>query len=210
MADELDREEEKYQAKHKVDGPPFLIDVTRRHVAAVAAVLDYVESKKPHIVSAKPVQAGVDLIMGLARRFHESVLSLKDHPHNGVVFTIKDEWDCQYLFRAILAAYIADVRDEEWNPSVAGSSARCEFYLKNLRTMVELKYVRKAADAKKIKTELATDLLDYGKNPQVDHVVCLVYDPGQALKSPVAIQDDLSGAKNGLMSFDVIISPPRG
>ncbi|MGX5851377.1 PD-(D/E)XK nuclease domain-containing protein [Mesorhizobium sp. PL10] len=209
MADELDREDEKYQIKHKVDGPPFLITVARRHVAAVTAAIDYVVSKKPHALAANPVLADVDLILGLARRFHESVLSLKNHPHNGVVLSIKDEWDCQYLFRAILAAYIADVRDEEWNPSVAGSSARCEFYLKTLRTMVELKYVRKAADAKKIKTELATDFLDYGKNPQVDHVICLVYDPGQVLKTPAAIQADLSGSKSGLMRVEVIISPPR-
>lgn len=209
MADELDRENEKYQTENEVDGPPFLLSVAHQQVAAVAAAIDYVASKKPHAPAANPVQADVDLILGLARRFHESVLSMKNHPHKGAVLGINNEWDCQYLFRAILAAYISDVRDEEWNPSVAGSSARCEFYLKTLRTMVELKYVRKAGDAKKIKTELATDLLDYGKNPHVDYVICLVYDPSQVLKTPAAIQADLSGPKDGLLRVEVIISPPR-
>lgn len=209
MADELDREDNKYQAENNVDGPPFLITVARRHVADVTAAIDYVRSKKPLPPAANPVQADFELILSLARRFHESVLSLRDHPHNGALLSIKDEWDCQYLFRAILAGYIADVRDEEWNPSVAGTSARCEFYLKTLSTMIELKYVRKAGDAKKLKTELATDFLDYGKNPQVDHVICLVYDPGQALKTPAAIQADLSGPKEGLPRVEVVISPPR-
>lgn len=209
MADELDREDEKYQAENNVDGPPFLITVTRRHVADVTAAIDYVGSKKPLPPAANPVQADFDLILSLARRFHESVFSLRDHPHNGALLSIKDEWDCQYLFRAILAGYIADVRDEEWNPSVAGTSARCEFYLKTLRTMIELKYVRKAGDAKKVKSELATDFLDYGKNPQVDHVICLIYDPSQALKTPAAIHTDLSGPKDGLPRVEVVISPPR-
>lgn len=173
MSDELAREDEKYQADNHVDGPPFLITVARRHVADVTSAIDYVGSKKPLPPAANPVQADYDLILSLARRFHESVLSLRDHPHNGDLLSIEDEWDCQYLFRAILAGYIADVRDEEWNPSVAGTSARCEFYLKTLRTMIELKYVRKASDAKKLKSELATDFLDYGKNPQVD----LSYSP---------------------------------
>lgn len=209
MAEELESEDQKYQAENKVNAPPFLVTVARCQVASVTAAIDYVQSKKPHALAANPVEADVDLVLGLARRFHESVLSLKDHPHNGTVFTIKDEWDCQYLFRAILAAYIADVRDEEWNPSVAGSSARCEFFLKTLHAMVELKYVRKATDAKKIKSELATDFLDYGNNPQVDHVICLVYDPTHALKNPAAVQADLSGPTKGAVRVDVVISPPR-
>lgn len=30
------------------------------------------------------------------------------------------------------------------------------------------------------KSELATDFLEYGKNAQVDRVICLVYDPAAA------------------------------
>lgn len=209
MDDELDREDQKYQASNNVDGPPFLISVTRRQVASVAAAIDYVKSKKPHMPAADPVQADVALILGLARRFHESVLSLNIHPHNGIRYSVTNEWDCQYIFRAVLAAFIADIRDEEWNPSVAGTSARCEFYLKTLRTMIELKYVRKANDAKKIKTELATDFLDYGNNPLVDTVICLVYDPDHALTNPAAVQADLSGPKYGLTRVEVVVSPPR-
>src|SRR5690349_9010187 len=78
------------------------------------------------------------------------------------------------------------VRDEEWNPSVAGSAARCEFFLKPLATMIELKYARKASDAKKIKTELATDFIDYGGNVLVKRIVSLVYDPGYVLPTTLA------------------------
>jgi len=209
MALDLERDSKEYQKENQVDEPSFLISSAQRQVDSIISAIDYVQEKTPHVYAASPVEADVELVLGLAKRFHESVLSLKGHPHNGTVFTVSNEWDCQYLFKAILAAYISDVRDEEWNPSFAGSSARCEFYLKNLRAMVELKYVRKATDAKKIKTELATDFLDYGSNPQVDHVICLIYDPSNALKNPAAVQSDLSGPKTGLLRVDVLISPPR-
>ena len=47
------------------------------------------------------------------------------------------------------------------------------------------------------------------KNPQVDHLICLVYDPNHVLRDPVAMQADLSGPANGLTRVDVVISPPR-
>lgn len=209
MLIDLDKEAEAYRAKHKVDGPPFLVSAARKPASYLLSAIDYVTSKRPKPGTIAPEVDDIGLIVELGRRFHESVLSLRKHPHGGSTITIADEWDCQYLFRAILAGYFADIRDEEWNPSVAGTSARCEFFLKALRLMVELKFVRKASDVTKVKTELATDLLDYGANPLVDHVLCLVYDPGHALKNPAALQTDLSGPTKGLTSVRVVVSPPR-
>lgn len=209
MVTELDAEDAKYQKAHKVDGPPFLVSATYRQVHYLLSAVDYAISKKPAAVPATPQGADLQLIAGLARRFHESVLSLATHPHGGTVLEVKDEWDSQYLFRAILAAYVADIRDEEWNPSVAGTSGRCEFFLKTLRAMVELKYVRKATDAAKVKKELAVDLIDYGGNAMVDTVVVLIYDPKQVLKNPVGLIEGLSGATKGPQDVIVVISPPR-
>lgn len=211
MADELCDETVKYEQSNRVAGAPYLVEIANRHVNHVLLAVDYVLAKRPIAPGfpASPETADLNLIAELARRFHESVLSLKDHPHKGPTFAVKDEWDCQYLFRSILAAYVSDIRDEEWNPSVAGSSARCEFFIKPLRAMIELKFARKAADAKKIKGELATDFLDYGGNKDVDRVICLIYDPACALKNAAAIQSDLSGPKTGLERVDVIVSPPR-
>jgi hypothetical protein len=211
MADELEGEVSKYEKKEGVEGAPYLVQVALRQVRSVLAAVDYVLEKRP-VPAARaggPETGDLDLIVGLARRFHESVLSLKHHPHKGTILAVDTEWDCQYLFRAILAAYVPDIRDEEWNPSVAGSSARCEFFIKPLRTMIELKVARKAVDAKKIKGELATDFLDYGANKEIDRVICLIYDPGCVLKSPAAVQSDLSGPKTGLERVEVVISPPR-
>jgi REase_DpnII-MboI len=190
---------------------PDHIEIIQRLIDVMISSIDYVFSQRPQAAVAKP--SGADtwaLLVHLARRFHESVLSLKKHLHGGTPLVIADEWDCQYLFRAILAAYFNDVRPEEWNPSVAGSHARCEFFLKAHRTMIELKYVRKESDQAKIKGELAKDLLDYGANPEVDHLCVLVYDPEQKLPHPVQLEHDLSKPTQDLRLVQVIVSPPRG
>ena len=155
MRSQLDQEDAAYRKANGVDGPPFLVDVVRARVAYFLEAIAHVEKQRPSILSTGLVN-DLTLATRLATRFHESVLALRKHPHGGTLFTIKDEWDCQYLFHSVLAAYFSDIRIEEWNPSVAGSSSRCEFFLKDQRLMIELKYVRKPEDQKVIKTALLT------------------------------------------------------
>jgi hypothetical protein len=208
MRSELDQEATAYRKTHRVDGPPFLVEAVRARVAYFLGAIEHVEKQRPSTLSTGLVN-DLSLATRLATRFHESVLALRKHPHGGTLFTIQDEWDCQYLFRSILAAYFSDVRIEEWNPSVAGSSSRCEFFLKEQRLMIELKYVRKPDDQKVIKSALLTDFADYGANLEVDYVIALIYDPSHQLPAPVQLQKDLSGASKGLSRVQVIVSPPR-
>jgi len=210
MRRELVEENSKYQASNKIDGSPFLVTVAMRHVVYFLDAVTYVKSEMPEGSGRKAEADDIALVINVSRRFHESVLSLGVHPHGGKVLKIENEWDCQYLFRSILAGIFADIRDEEWNPSVGGSSARCEFFLRNLRLMIELKYVRKNSDAKKIKGEIAKDLLDYGGNPLVDSAIFLVYDPLNVLRNPIAFQKDLGGPTRGLKFVEVVLSPRRG
>jgi hypothetical protein len=136
------------------------------------------------------------------------VQALKKHPHNGTVYSVNDEWDCQYVFGSILAAYFSDIRLEEWSASVAGSSARCEFFLKPSGVMIELKYARKESDQSAFKGQIAKDLVDYGAREDVKFVLFLIYDPQRVLPNPVQLQKDLSGATKGLEDVKVIMSPP--
>lgn len=197
-------------AKFGTKQPFFLVGVANDALSKVLDAVEYVISKAPGAATTPLTgQQAFGVVTGFATRFHESVVSLAKHPHGREPFKVIDEWDCQYLFRAILAAQFRDIRSEEWNPSSAGSSSRCEFFLKPYGIMVELKYVRQAGDHKKIKQELLVDLNDYGANPSVQRVVALIYDPSQKLSAAVQLQDDLSCARAGLEEVKVIVSPPR-
>jgi REase_DpnII-MboI len=209
MITDLDEQTALYEKTNEVSGPPFLVSAACKMATRVLESIDYVFSQKPPSNVADGIKNGLELIVQLSRRFHEAVLSLKIHPHGGSVWQVSNEWDCQYLFGSILAVYFPDVRKEEWNPSVAGSSARCEFFIKPLRMMIELKFARDPKDQKKFKQELAADLLDYGANSECDHVVALIYDPQCHLADAVALQSDLSGPTKGLKDVRIVISPPR-
>lgn len=209
MVSELDEQTARYEKTNKVTEPPVLVAAAGKMTAYILESIDYVLSQKPPSNVAEGITSDLELVVQLSRRFHEAVLALKIHPHGGTVWEVSNEWDCQYLFRSILASYFPDVRREEWSPSVAGSSARCEFFIKPLRTMIELKYVRDPKDQKKFKHELAADLLDYGANCECDYVVALIYDPQSHLADAVALQADLSGSTKRLKDVRVIISPPR-
>jgi hypothetical protein len=212
-ATDLEKAERLFQSKYDSHDRGELPDVRhhiRNRIVYLSHAVDHVIGLKlPAKTAPESGDGDIVLLLKLARRFHESVVALRKHPHGGEPFPIENEWDCQYLFRSILAAYIRDVRIEEWNPSHGGSSARCEFFIKSLALMVELKWVRSANDQRRIKGELLSDLGDYGGNPLVDRVLFLVYDPEHHLEAPAALQDDLSGPTKGLNDVWVIVSPPR-
>jgi len=209
MKKQLIEEDEKYKKIQKTGERQWLVSEAFRPVIYLLDAVEYVQSKMTQLVEVAPEVNDLQVVKKMARRFHESVLSLKKHPRSKTLFAVGDEWDCQYLFRSILASYFPDIRDEEWGHSVAGSSARCEFLLKSLRTLIELKYVRSHTDQKKIKAELAEDFVNYATNPLAEHLICLVYDPSQAIRNPLGFQSDLSGPRTGFASVSVIISPPR-
>ena len=209
MLTDLKDVDQQYREKQKVEEAPFLVRTVHRRVLHFLEAVRYVKQQRSPETTSESLPGGLPLLVRLAERFHELVLALKKHPHGGAIMNIANEWDCQYLFHPILSAYFRDVRMEEWNPSVAGSSARCEFFLKDIRAMVELKFARIPEDQKRFKTELLSDFADYGANPGVDYLVVLVYDPEHKLPAAVQFQNDLSGPHNGLKDVRVVISPPR-
>ncbi|RZL84310.1 hypothetical protein [Sphingomonas sp.] len=207
MQDKLQRTLRKFIKK---SGPtmPYQATDLLELLFRLRTAIEFVRSRGPRRLSPATNDART-IVKRAARQFHESVLALRRHPHGGEALAIKNEWDCQYLFKSILAALVHDIRMEEWSPSVGGSSARCEFLLKSHRLMIELKYARAKADGKAFKTGLLTDFRDYGGHPDVDAVVVLIYDPTQVLEHAVQLQADLSVPTNGLSEVAVIVSPPR-
>lgn len=209
MLTELNDVDQQLRDEEGADGPAFLIGTVRERVVYFLDAVRYVKGSRPTPATSGGPDDKLSLLVRLAERFHESALALKKHPHGGVTLTIANEWDCQYLFHSILKAYFWDVRLEEWNPSVAGSTARCEFFLKDIRAMIELKFARVPEDQKRFKTELLTDFADYGANTGVDYLIVLVYDPEHKLPAAVQLQADLSGPHKGLKDVRVVVSPPR-
>jgi hypothetical protein len=107
-------------------------------------------------------------------------------------FDLADEYDAQDLLHAILKAYFEDVRPEEQTPSHAGAGSRMDFLLKMEQAVIEVKYATAQLRDKQIGEELIIDIKRYQSHADCKALYCLVYDPQNNVRNPVALERDLS------------------
>jgi hypothetical protein len=97
----------------------------------------------PSIVKAQEKVAvtpnPVNSVSNLCERFQFVVRQLRANRKGHEPVDIKDEYDVQYLFHALLQLYFDDIRPEEVTPSYAGGSARMDFLLKPEQIAIETK-----------------------------------------------------------------------
>src|SRR5487761_1278429 len=130
------------------------------------------------------------------------------HRRRGAVpLTFSSEYDVQDLLHALLRPWVADIRPEEFTPSYAGSGTRMDFLLPAHKTVIELKFVRDAAHAKRVGDELIVDVDHDRKHPDCDTLWCIIYDPEHLIRNPGGLKD-LEGdrsSKDGTVSVKVLV-----
>ncbi len=142
----------------------------------------------------------------LCSRFHLVAKQIRLRHNNRPTLEIKDEYDVQDLFHALLFTAFDDIRKEEWTPSYAGSASRIDFILKQDRIAIETKKTRKGLGTKELGEQLLIDIQKYKVHPYCQTLFCLVYDPEDLIVNPRGIENDLSGPKSGL-DVQVFITP---
>jgi REase_DpnII-MboI len=151
--------------------------------------------------------APLEIITRLLRRFPAVVRELGiRHGQRPAMAQVNDEYDVQDLLRGILAGLFGDVRDEEPTPSHGGLASRMDLYLKNERIVIETKMTRAGLTQRKVAEELAVDKEFYRSHDGCRALVCFVYDPGRHLRSPAALENDLTDL-SGQVPMIVIVSP---
>jgi hypothetical protein len=152
------------------------------------------------------VQSAVARLVQLADTFPTAVQRLRSRRTGREPLLIKDEYDVQYLFAALLDTRFEDIRPEEWGPSYAGGSNRVDFLLKNESVLVEIKMTREGLSNRRLGEELIIDVAHYKQVPGCQALVCFVYDPERRLNNPRGIENDLSNVTDGL-GVTVLIRP---
>jgi hypothetical protein len=144
------------------------------------------------IPAAQVTKDPIEQVEYLVRHFHAVALALRTRSRSRPPLLMKDEYDVQYLFGALLRLYFEDVRPEEYNPSHAGGPTRVDFYLRTEQIMVELKKPRSGQNAKSIGDDLLLDINRYGKTrPDVTTLMAFVYDPDYIVANPQGLMHDL-------------------
>lgn len=140
-------------------------------------------------------------------RFHDFVVALREHPHGRKGIQIEDEYDVQYLLKALLMFFFDDVRPEEWTPSYLGSSNKMDFLLKEQGIAIEVKVASQSHRDKKIGDELAIDIIHYKEVAGCHTLCCLIYDPGNHLRNRGGLIGDLTKASVPGLKVVSYISP---
>lgn len=128
----------------------------------------------------------------IIRRFHLVARQLLHRYNKRTSIEIKDEYDVQDLFHALLRIYFDDIRAEETTPSYAGGGARIDFLLKAEKIVIEIKKTRSSMKLIDLRNQLIVDIDIYRNHPDCKTLVALVYDPDLLIENPLALENDLS------------------
>lgn len=140
-------------------------------------------------------------------RFHSVVKSLEKRSHGRPLLKINNEYDVQYLVKALLHIRFNDVREEEHAPSFGTSTTRIDFILKEEEIVIETKMTRDGLDDKVLLKQLIEDIMFYQEHPDCKTILFIVYDPKERIKNPHAILGDLGKRNFGNLKVLLIISP---
>lgn len=102
---------------------------------------------------------------------------------------ITDEYDVQDLMNGVLHLEFDDIRPEVWVPSYAGTNSRTDFLLPDEGIIIEAKHTKNGSAQKTVVEELTIDIARYKTYPNVNHLVCAIWDTGHHLKNPAALSD---------------------
>jgi hypothetical protein len=175
-------------------------------VAALYLSLDRVIGRSARVVDIH--DHPLSTVIALCRRFPLFVARLQARQRQRDPYRVKDEYDVQDLLHAILKLHFDDVRPEEWTPSYAGNASRTDFLLPEQKILIEAKMTRQGLGQREVTDELLIDAARYSKMPNVEHLVCIVYDPDHRCPNPAAIENDLARTDGRLRVTAVVC--PRG
>lgn len=190
--------------KRALSGP-----VPSRDAAEAAGVyVSLARAVERLVTSPAPGADPMATVVALCRRFQLLVDRLQARQRSRQSLTVADEYDVQDLLHAILKLHFDDVRPEEWTPSYAGNASRIDFLLPRERMIIEAKMTRQSLGQKEVANELIVDVARYAKFPNVDSLICLIYDPARRCTNPAALEGDLGNSEGRLRVVAVVC--PRG
>lgn len=145
-----------------------------------------------------------EIVLSALKSVAVSARRLRNRSHGRPPVEVSSEYDVQDLAELALSAVFQHVEREEWVPQVAGSAKRIDLVIKNEGVVIECKYVRDAAHAKKVAGELQIDFETYHHHPACRRLFAYVYDPDHHIADPESFASDLSGMrKKGDHEFSV-------
>lgn len=139
-----------------------------------------------------------DDITNIFDKFHTIAISLRDRPRKKIPILMDDEYDVQYILRALLELNFDIIKPEEPSPSSASSYSNIDFLLQvnGEKIGIETKRSRSTLSPQQLKDAILRDINDY-KGYGLSKLYFFIYDPEHLYDQKIFIKD-LNGAKENM------------
>lgn len=155
------------------------------------SVLDGVElirKKYPELTGKRSKKSpAVDSILAAVEEFMECVRYLNTRRSSGAVLNLDDEAAVQDTLYLMLRPWISDLVPENPTDKIANRYSIKDFVSRELRVVIEAKFVRNAEHGKSISKELNDDIETYRYHPCCDNLVFFIYDPDANIPDVAAL-----------------------
>lgn len=160
--------------------------------------------------AARELVRGADAVGAVLRSFPAAMRRWRwdsDDLVDPVRWDIRSEREVQDVLWIMLRSCFDDVIDEDPLPKIGHASYRVDFALPRLRTLIEVKYVYRVADFKKIEKEIMQDAAAYlRRSSAFDRIVVFIYDDSASVEHHDLTEQTLRGV-TGIADV-VIVSRP--
>jgi hypothetical protein len=130
-------------------------------------------------------------VVHVGEKFRDVQTALRRRHGSRAPLEFDDEYDDQYLFKALLALFFDDIRPEDYVPDYAGGRSRVDFLLPEHGLAIELKHTRDGLTDKSLGEQLIVDTARYAGASKARHLLALVFDPDRHLENPRGLEKDL-------------------
>ena len=123
--------------------------------------------------------SGIVLLKEVLSNFSNAIIKItKERRKEHSPFIINDEYDVQDILYTILKSIFIDLKEEDFSPKVGGKGTRIDFTIPSEKIVIETKMIKKSdTNEHKCIAELKEDYESYYKYPDIEYLVCLIYDP---------------------------------
>ncbi|MEI9947706.1 MAG: hypothetical protein WDO74_01670 [Pseudomonadota bacterium] len=108
-------------------------------------------------------------------------------------WAIAREDDVRDLMYAMLRASISDIKREEPIPSRAGASRVADLHSHLAKTLVEIKWIGRKGQWRRILDEINVDIQTYSRHPDCERLFFIIVDAARDVPDPHLVETDLSG-----------------
>src|SRR3989344_5299823 len=126
-------------------------------------------------------------VLSALNQFSECVRYLNTR-RSGTEISLEDEASVQDAVFLMLRPWIPDLIPESPGEKTANRYTIKDFFSKNLKTIVEIKFIRSEDHGKNVTKELYDDIENYRHNPNCEHLIFFIYDPNSFIPGETALR----------------------